>query len=299
MKEKELIHIIKSTLNSKYIGDDCAYLKDLGIVITQDSLVENVHFSMDYITPYQLGFKSVMVNVSDVCASGAKPQYLTIALSLPKYVDENFVKDFYEGAKKASQDIEIVGGDITGSDSIFISITAIGSTQGRRISSRSHAKNGYKIIVSGEHGNSAMGLELLNSKIVDNNNKFIKAHLMPIAQIEFSKQIANNIDCDYAMMDSSDGLADALIQIAKASNVSMCINSSLIPHDKNVDINKVLFGGEDYQLIAAVPENVLKNISNYTIIGHVENKTCGLFIDDNFYSDIDDKIYNHFEDNAL
>ena len=69
MKEKDFINIIKNTLNSKYIGDDCANLTDLGIVVTQDSLVEDVHFSLKYFTPYQLGFKSVIVNVSDVVAS--------------------------------------------------------------------------------------------------------------------------------------------------------------------------------------------------------------------------------------
>ena len=157
MKEKEFIQIIKSTLNSEYIGDDCAYLKSLGIVITQDSLVENVHFKMDYMTPYQLGYKSVMVNISDICASGAKPEYLTISLSLPKHIDKDFIKNFYEGAKEACQDVEIVGGDLTGSDKIFVSVTAIGSTKNRKISSRSNAKEGYKVIVSGEHGNSAKG----------------------------------------------------------------------------------------------------------------------------------------------
>ena len=71
MKEKEFIEIIKTTLNSDYIGDDCAYLKDLGIVVTQDSLVQDVHFKTDFATPYQLGYKSAMVNISDICASGA------------------------------------------------------------------------------------------------------------------------------------------------------------------------------------------------------------------------------------
>lgn len=297
MKEKELIQIIKSSLNSEYIGDDCAYLKDLAIVMTQDSLVEDVHFSLDFTTAYQLGYKSVMVNISDVCASGAEAQYLTIALSLPDYVDENFVKDFYKGAKKAADNVKIVGGDITGADKLFISVTAIGSTKGRKISSRSNAKPGYKIIVSGEHGNSAKGLELLlKSKNREEQSKFICAHLVPVAQKEFSRQIASNISQDYAMMDTSDGLADALMQIAKASCVSIHVETSKILHDKTVDMDKVLYGGEDYQLVAAVPEDILKNISDYTIIGHVENGKTGLIIDGRFYSDIDDRIYNHFED---
>ena len=297
MNEKELIKIIKSTLNSKYIGDDCAYLEDLGIVITQDSLVEDVHFKMDFITPYQLGYKSVMVNISDVCASGAKPKYLTISLSLPNSVDENFVKEFYEGAKNASDNVQIVGGDITGSDKIYISVTAIGSTRGRKISSRKNAKIGHKIIVSGEHGSSAYGLKLLlNGE--NKPEKFIKAHLMPVAQKDFSKQISENITCDYAMMDTSDGLADALIQIAKASDVILSIDTSKIPHDKSVDMDTVLYGGEDYQLVATVPDHILKNLNDYTIIGEVKEKISdsGLLIDQRFYINIDEKLYNHFKE---
>ena len=252
---------------------------------------------MDLITPYQLGYKSVMVNISDVCASGAEPKYLTISLSLPNFVDENFVKEFYEGAKNASDNVQIVGGDITGSDKIYISVTAIGSTRGRKISSRKNAKISHKIIVSGEHGSSAYGLKLLlNGE--NKPEKFIKAHLMPVAQKEFSKQISENITCDYAMMDTSDGLADALIQIAKASDVILSIDTSKIPHDKSVDMDTVLYGGEDYQLVATVPDHILKNLNDYTIIGEVKEKISdsGLLIDQRFYTNIDEKLYNHFKE---
>ena len=101
MKEKEFISIIKNLLCSNYIGDDCAFLEDLGIVVTQDSLVEDVHFLRSKITPFQLGYKSVMVNISDVAASGAEPKYLTISLSLPANIDKGFIEDFYLGCKKA------------------------------------------------------------------------------------------------------------------------------------------------------------------------------------------------------
>ena len=162
MKEKDFISIIKTTLNSSFIGDDCAYLKDLGIVVTQDSLVEDVHFCLKFMTPYQLGYKSVMVNVSDIAASGGECKYLTVSLSLPKNVDDNFVSEFYNGAKAAcGDDIQIVGGDITGSDKVFVSVCAIGKTEGRNISSRAKAKEGYKVVVSGLHGSSAAGLKLL------------------------------------------------------------------------------------------------------------------------------------------
>ncbi len=295
MNEKELITLIKSTVNSEYIGDDCAYLKDLGIVVTQDSLVEGVHFSLDFITPYQLGFKSVAVNISDICASGAEPEYLTISLSLPNYVNENFVKNFYEGAKDAAQNAKIVGGDITGSDKIYISVCAIGNCTKRKISSRSNAKKGYTVIVSGEHGNSAQGLKLLLKGEKD-RNKFTDAHLTPLPQLKFSKEIAENINCDYAMMDTSDGLADALIQIAKSSDVTISVKTSKIPHDPSVDLETVLYGGEDYQLVAVVPEEILSKISDYTIIGKVTNNGFKLIIDGKEINDIDKKIYNHFEE---
>lgn len=306
MNEKELIKIIKSTLNSDYIGDDCAYLKDLGIVVSQDSLVEDVHFKRDLITPYQLGYKSVMVNISDICASGAEPLYLTVSLSLPKDIDESFVAEFYKGAKAALNGAKIVGGDLTGSDKIYISVTAIGSDKGRKISSRANAKVGYKVIVSGEHGNSAMGLKLLldgtctHQPHPDRNEgeKFISAHLTPTAQRYFSHQIASQIKVDYAMMDTSDGLADALIQIAKASDVTLSIDSEKIPHDARVGMDLVLYGGEDYQLVAAVPQNFLQNITDYTIIGEVKSSGTGLEIDGKSYTDIDSKLFNHFKEQA-
>lgn len=297
MNEKELIKIIKTTLNSEYIGDDCAYLEDLGIVVSQDSLVEDVHFKLEFITPFQLGYKSVMVNISDICASGAEPKYLTIALSLPNYVDEKFVEEFYKGAKEASGDVKIVGGDLTGGEKVFISVTAIGATKNRKISSRSNAKVGYKILVSGEHGNSATGLKmLLNGSKLEQSSKFIKAHLMPVAQRKFSQKIATQITENYAMMDTSDGLADALIQIAKASKVRVKINTSKIPHDKNVDMQTVLYGGEDYQLVAVVPKDFLPQDTDLIEIGEITDGDIGLELDGEFYQDIDDKLFNHFRE---
>ena len=326
MKEKELINIIKNVLNSEYIGDDCAYLKDLNIVVSQDSLVEDVHFSLSYTTAYQLGWKSVMVNISDICASGAEPKYLTIALSIPDYIDEKFVEEFYKGAKDACGDVKIVGGDITGADKLYISVTAIGSTNGRKISSRKNAKVGYKVLVSGEHGNSAKGLEILqeaarqlgsyaakldSSKLPQSqqsdkvlspyrpivlspyNNKFLLSHLMPVAKTDFSKQISINCKEDYAMMDTSDGLGDALMQIAKASGVRLKIDTSKIPHDASVDMDTVLFGGEDYELVAVVPKDL--NVEGAAEIGEVIEGETGLEIDEKFYSDIEDKLFNHFE----
>lgn len=300
MKEKDFINTIKTVLNSPFIGDDCAYLESLGIVVTQDSLVEDVHFSTSFITPYQLGWKSAMVNISDICASGAEPKYLTVALSLPKSIEANFVEEFYKGMKAACGEVEIVGGDITGSDKIFISVTAIGQCGDRRISSRKNACIGQKIIISGKHGSSGAGFRLLKVGQTEPKN-LILAHLMPVAQKDFSKKIATSLKEDYAMMDTSDGLADALSQIAEASGIRMEINFSKIPYDKEIEMfpdfeNLILFGGEDYGLVATVPEEIAEN---FTVIGEVKEGS-GITIlkqDKKFHlsnAEISEKLFNHF-----
>lgn len=301
MKEKDFINIIKNTLNSKYIGDDCANLTDLGIVVTQDSLVEDVHFSLKYFTPYQLGFKSVTVNVSDVVASGAEPKYLTISLSLPNNIDGKFVEEFYKGCKAACGDeVEIVGGDITGSDKVFVSVCAIGSTKNRKISSRKNAKIGYKVVIAGEHGSSDIGLKLLQ-KGEFSPKELVDKHLMPNAQVEFGRLVGENVKEDYAMMDTSDGLMDALSVIAKESGVLLevdfdkFLHNSLIENYENWQ-NSVLFGGEDYGIIAAIPEKYNFGTKIGTVkIGegvdlHYNNKIV-------HYSeqDVVQKVFNHFE----
>ena len=270
------------------------------MVISQDNLVEDIHFKMEYTTPYKLGWKAAMVNISDVCASGAKPVYLTVGLSLPPNTSEEFISEFYRGLKEACKNVKIVGGDITGSDKIFISITAIGSALGRNISSRKNARIGQKIIVSGQHGASGAGLkELLSGK---KSSKFIEKHLMPKAQIEFSKSIATTELFGYAMMDTSDGLMDALSQISDSSDVLLEIDFSKIPYDKELEQfenfeDLIFYGGEDYELVATVD-----NPQNYTVIGQVKNGS-GIKIENYngktiYYTkeDIEKNLYNHFKE---
>ena len=281
MREQEFLNII-----NEFIGDDCAYIKELGIVVTQDSLIEDVHFRRNWCTPYQLGYKAVTVNISDVLASGAKPAYITIALSLPKNISTQFVEEFYKGAKSALRGAKIIGGDITGSDKICISITAIGTTSKRKISSRRNAKIGYVIITKGDFGKSAEGLrELIKG---GNNQDLIKAHLEPQLEDKFAEEISTQTKADYAMMDTSDGLADALYKIAEASNVSIKV--------KNIE---GIFGAEDYKLVAAVPKEFLPSISEYDLIGEVlPQSNFVIQIGDKKFTDYDEiGAYNHFEEN--
>ena len=298
MKELDFINIIKKQINNKLIGDDCAYLKDLGIVITQDNFVEDVHFKMKWATPYQIGYKAAVVNISDILASGGKPKYLSVGISLPQGTDNNFIRELYRGISAGSYGAEITGGDITGSDKVFISITAIGTTLDRKISSRANAKPGYVVIISGEVGSSADGLNALINGYVKPDS--IRAHLEPSLDVEFSNEISSKINTDYAMMDTSDGLADALYKIAEQSNVTIEIDYDKIPHKKDItDKKTILFGAEDYRLVAAVPEAFLKNIRHYTKIGKVVARKYNIKFTVNGvnYSNYDEiESYNHFGD---
>ncbi|MBD9223544.1 hypothetical protein EGQ24_06555 [bacterium] len=283
MKEQDFINIIKKQIGTEYIGDDCAFLKDLGIVVTQDSLVEDVHFKMSWCTPYQLGFKAVTVNISDVLASGAEPKYVTIALSLPSKTEKKFVEEFYKGAKSALRGAKIIGGDITGADKVYISIAAIGTTNGRKISSRSNAHVGDVVITKGEFGKSSLGLKELMTGGSD--SELIRSHLEPQLEENFANEIATQINSEYAMMDTSDGLADALFQIASSSNVS--IDSKFV---------EGIFGAEDYKLVATVPREFLKKLTEYEIIGKVVEKQDYILKVGNkkYYSYDELGLYNHF-----
>ena len=282
MKEHDFIKIIKNITKSPYLGDDCAYLKDLGIVVTQDNFIEDIHFKTDWATPYQIGYKAAAVNISDILASGAKPAYISVGLSLPN-VYNSFIEELYEGIIAGSYGAEIIGGDITGAEKIAISITAIGKVENRKISSRSNAKKGYVVISHDEFGKSSKGLrELIEGK---KESVYISTHLEPKLNPKFSEYISTQIQEDYAMMDTSDGLADALFQIAKSSNVK--IVTSYI---------EGMFGAEDYNLVAVVPKDFLNHIKDYKIIGIVEDfDGTYLKIDETCYKNYDElNLYDHF-----
>lgn len=320
MKELDFLQIINQTLSrNSHIGDDCAYLRELGIVVTQDSLVEGVHFSREFASPYQIASKAIMVNLSDIFASGAIPKYFTISLSLPKDIGGNFVKEFYKACEDAANeyDFEVVGGDLTGSEKIYISICAIGMAKGRRISSRRNARVGDYVITTGVHGSSAAGLWLLqNNKRIGEGavSKLIDKHLAPIPRGRLSQEIATKIDYAYAMMDTSDGLVDALFKIAQASNVLISVDFEKILYDKEIEeVAKfadvdfkdwILYGGEDFQLVACIDEENLKKISApFAVIGRVEQKSENHFVQVNFGTEAQkiydlEKTFNHFKGEA-
>ncbi len=271
MKEKDYINIIKQTLLSSagYIGDDTAYISEKDLILTQDTMIEDIHFRQTTTTPYYLGRKAMAVNLSDIAAAGGVPEFALVSLSMPKQIPEGFCKEFYEGINSICEEYKmlVVGGDLTSAEKVTISICVIGSGKGLTPANRRNAKPGDAVVIVGEFGLSRAGLEILEKhlKVSDEiGEKLIQAHINPVPLVKEGRKILERSGAP-AMMDASDGLADALWQICEMSGVEMEINFDEIPYDKNINIiakdektlrEWVLFGGEDYGLMATVAPEV-------------------------------------------
>src|SRR3989338_1747549 len=285
--EQQILKVIRAlTPNSKkYLFDDAAIIacprqvsaqadpssggrlrRKSDLIITTDTLVENTHFTLKTYTPREIGWKAMAVNLSDIAAMGGKPLYALISLSLPGKIVRaglapvplsRWVKHLYKGiiscAKKYKT--QIIGGNLTKSKEINITITVIGKAYrrtgepaNRRIGKRSNAKPGDLVFASGTFGSPLK---------------------KPIPQIELGQKIVGAcLKHAPALMDASDGLTDCLIQIAKESKVKIIVDEDKIPKGKN-PLDLALYGGEDYQLVGTASSNECKKIQKIKIIGTV------------------------------
>lgn len=304
MKEDNFINLIKNLLpeSSAYIGDDTAYIAEKDLILTQDTLIEDVHFRQSTISPYNLGIKSIAVNLSDIAASGGVPAYALISLSLPQNINEDFIEEFYKGIRHICNKYNtlIVGGDLTKADKITISVTLIGFGNGVTPAKRSSAKVGDFVITTGEFGSSGAGLWLLETQLKSPDlikdipdevaNKFIKAHINPIPRLQEGRAIVSSCK-NPALMDTSDGLADALYKICLQSNVGMEIDFKTIPVNTDIytiaqiagvnPLKWIFYGGEDYQLVGTVSQECLEILNSrqipVAVIGRViesNNNPC-------------------------
>jgi len=316
MRETDILNIIKNELgDSSFIGDDCAYLDDFDMFVTQDTLVEDVHFSKYTIKPYLLGRKAISANLSDLAAALSVPKYVSVSVSLPKDVNDKFVSGLYRGINDICLEYgtKVTGGDITGSDKIVISVTALGKRQSLFFSSRKYAKKDDIIAVTGEFGSSAAGLYAL-SEFLYCDDEIISKHLNPVPRINEAKILANLTDSNLAVMDTSDGLADALYKIANDSRHSIKIDLNKVPVNKKVidfcnknEIdykNLVKWGGEDYELLICMPETLYSKLNpeQFVKIGNVLNKdnSPAVIIEDGQNTEritkeiFEQNSYNHF-----
>ncbi len=310
MKELQYLEIISKTLDdSSLLGNDCAFLQDFNLFITQDTLAEGVHFNLNTTTPYQLGQKAVNVNLSDLAAALAKPLYITVSLSLPSGIDSNFIQDFYKGINKSCEQygITVAGGDLTGAEKkLVISICAIGKKVFDIDVSRHFSKPGDVIVTTGSHGDSAAGLKLLTQDVYK-PEYLINRHLIPyprLLQSTILAQILQKYDIkQLSIMDTSDGLGDAVFKLSKCSGFEFEIDYDSLPVSDDIKRlfpfeykDMALWGGEDFELLFTVPEKIYNKLDKdkFIRIGNVSDKP---FSETNkIYLEYKDKVFKHFEE---
>ncbi len=255
--EHQLIKTIKNSLgqSASVIGDDCATL-DLSAgryLFCLDNFTENTHFSYEYFSVEDIGWKSLAVNLSDIAAHAGDPLYILVGLSLARNIsDKNqWVSEFYRGLNLCASKFggaQVIGGDISASQALTsISVTVIGKAN-QQDCLRSMAKPGDKIFVTGKFGNSA---SFLSGARQEPDNK--KYHLRPEPRLELAKNLMQ-VNPRVALMDSSDGLVASLYEIANQSKVDLEIDLEAVPRDGFVTLNQALYGAEDYELVACAPK---------------------------------------------
>ena len=283
-------------------GDDAAVLaptRNERLVVTTDAVVEGVHFSRAYSTPADIGHKALAVNLSDLAAMAATPRWVVLSLVLPGSTRVADVEDLADGlAALASRfAVSVVGGNITRTDGpLVVDVTAGGEVASRRWLTRSGALAGHEIYVSGAIGGAAAGLEMLAAQPGAGSREPGAASAFPVPDSRFPDPVCvarhrrpeprvrlgialGRARAATAAMDLSDGLADALRQVATASGVGVRIDSEALPIDqaarewwtaRGVDpVRAAVTGGDDYELLFAVPpkgrgplRSVMRHVKN-------------------------------------
>ncbi len=295
---------VKSTL--KGVGDDAAVLDhgDEKTVISTDMLVEGVHFDVTYMPLKHLGYKSVVVNLSDIYAMNAIPKQITVSMAVSSRYSVEALEEIYEGIKQACEfyNVDLIGGDTTSSlKGLVISVTAIGSASEEKLVYRSGAREHDLICVSGDLGAAYMGLQVLErEKAVFRENPqmqpdmsgseyVLERQLKPEARRDVIKILGEMHVIPTSMMDISDGLASEIMHICKQSGVGAQIYEEKSPIDyqtyktaEEFNFNATtaaLNGGEDYELLFTISQkdyDVVKGIPGISVIGHIADKESGI-----------------------
>ncbi|MEL7083632.1 MAG: thiamine-phosphate kinase [Cyanobacteria bacterium J06597_1] len=270
--ETGLLKLVQRFCLPGTVGDDAALhpAPTGNLVITTDVLVESVHFSDRTTPPHSVGWRAAAANLSDLAAMGASPISLVIALGLPNTTTTRWVEDLYQGISDCCQpwNSGLVGGDLSRSQQRFLSITALGDVHPERAIRRNRAQPGDVLVATGPHGSSRAGLELLlhpelaASVNADARQQAIAAHQYPKPRLDLLPylQKAWEIGGRIAGMDTSDGLADAVVQVCNMSGVGAQLEKDTLPiapwltenfGDRAVDW--ALYGGEDFELLLSMP----------------------------------------------
>jgi len=263
---------LKSTVIG--IGDDAAVLKyqapstkgqEKYQLITTDTLVENVHFKLKQTSFFDLGYKTLAVNISDIAAMGGFPTHALVTIGLPKRVSVEQVRQLYNGINKLAgrYKIDIVGGDtIASPKAVVVSITLLGEVEKDCLLTRSRARPGDLILVTGSFGGPAA----LKFELGTRNLELRTQEARMIAKTHLAT----------AMIDSSDGLVRSVLEICKASKVGARIYEDQVPIAKGATLKQALYGGEEYELVFTVNKKYLSKImdklSKVSVVGEIVAK---------------------------
>jgi len=294
----------------KGVGDDAAVIAlsqhtDEMMLVSTDMLVEGVHFNLMYVPLKHLGYKAVVVNLSDICAMNARPEQILVSVAFSSKFPIEAIEELYLGIHTACEiyGVDLVGGDTSTSyNGLTISITAIGRAERNKIAYRSGAKEHDLIVVSGDLGAAYMGLQVLerekevfraNPDIqpdLQGYDQIIRKQLKPEARIDIVHMLEELNVVPTSMIDISDGLSSELLHICKSSKVGCRIYDEKIPIDHSTSLASIdfnldpticaLHGGEDYELLFTIKQVDFDKINtnpNFSIIGHVVGQEEGAY----------------------
>lgn len=290
------------------VGDDAAVINpgNKKVVLTTDVLAEGVHFNLGYVPLKHLGYKTVVVNLSDIAAMNATPTQILVSLAVSNRFPVEALEELYSGIQAACgrYKVDLIGGDTTSSNAgLVMSITAVGIENEENIVKRSGAQPNDLLVVSGDLGGAYMGLQILEREhavfLADPNMQpemagfdyILERQLKPEARTDV-KGILEQLDIKpTSMIDVSDGLASEILHLSDQSKVGFRLYEEKIPMDNltittadDFNLNPVmtaLSGGEDYELLFTISPNdfdKMKNHPDFTIIGHAVDKEEGNFM---------------------
>jgi thiamine-monophosphate kinase len=228
---------------ARSIGDDAAQLGE-GLVVTQDALVERVHFRLDWISWRDLGWRAAAVNLSDLAASGADPEGLLVTLAAPAETELHDILELYEGI--AETGVPVVGGDLSRAEEVILSVTALGRSV--RVPGRAGARSGDQLVLTGPLGGAGAAFRR-------------QSYVRPPVRLAEGRELAADA---HALLDVSDGLAVDAGHIASRSGCRVVIELERVPLASGAELQDLGFG-EDYELLAAVSEP-----RRFTAIGRCE-----------------------------
>lgn len=299
---------IKQKSTIKGIGDDAAVLdfKSTQVVITTDLLVEHVHFDLSYMPLKHLGYKAIMVNLSDVYAMNANATQVTVSIAISNRFPIEALEELYAGIETAAEiyEIDVIGGDTTSSTTgLIISVTAVGEVNKNDVVYRSGAKPNDLLVVTGDLGGAYMGLQVLerekevfkvnpqNQPDLEPYTYIVERQLKPEARKDIVKLLKDLKVKPTSMIDISDGLSSEIIHLCKQSNVGAALYENKIPLDPqvistceefNIDSTTIaLNGGEDYELLMTIAQDdfpKIKGNPNLTVIGYMTEKENGMHL---------------------